>query len=78
MKMVQRHVFGQFIPEMGPATGHIDGVPTNTSVTVFVWEKKDGFHWTLDRGNARRKNLRGPFPNLQGALDDAKEKLKGI
>lgn len=77
MKRVHQQRFGQFNPEL-PATGHIDGVPTNGSVSVDFYQKKNGFYWTTHRGNDRHKNLRGPFLSLEGAVEAAKETLRGI
>jgi hypothetical protein len=77
-KQVATRHFGQFLPELGPATGHINGQPTNRSVTVHFWQKKDGFYWTLDAGNARHKNLRGPYDNLDVAQMAVKKDLNLI
>jgi hypothetical protein len=76
--MIERRHYSQYFPENGPPTAFVDGVAVNTSLTVYYWQLKAGVFWTLDRGNARRKNLRGPFINVEEAELNVREELKAI
>jgi hypothetical protein len=63
-----------------PARGHIDGRSYSEATLVYVWLKRprgrpEEFRWTLHRGNAAYKNLRGPFASVADAVQNAKAEL---
>lgn len=68
-RVVARQTYYQFVPELGPATGHVNGMPTNNSVRVVFFEQAGGHYWSRAGGSAaeRVRNRRGPFASLAAA-----------